>query len=35
MADAADLMLPQLADESHRLANLFDELRAVQRDRRG
>ena len=34
MADAADLMLPQLADESHRLANLFDELRALQRERR-
>ena len=35
MADAADLMLPELADESHRLASLFDELRARQRDNRG
>jgi len=35
MADAADLMLPELSDVSHRLANLFDELRAMQRDGRG
>ena len=32
MADAADLMLPELTDQSHRLANLLDELRAMQRD---
>jgi len=34
MASAADLMLPELADVSHRLANLFDELRTLQRDGR-
>ena len=31
MADSADLMLPELTDQSHRLASLFDELRAMQR----
>lgn len=31
MAAAADLMLPELADQSHRLAGLFDELRDCQR----
>lgn len=30
MADSADLMLPELADQSHRLANLLDELRSEQ-----
>jgi hypothetical protein len=35
MASAADLMLPELADTSHRLASLFDELRTLQRDNRG
>jgi hypothetical protein len=34
MANAADLMLPELSDVSHRLANLFDELRGLQRDSR-
>ena len=34
MAEDADLMLPELSDASHRLANLFDELRALQRDKR-
>mgnify|MGYP000011041301 FL=1 len=32
MADAADLMLPELADVSHHLANLFDDLRTLQRE---
>ena len=35
MADSADLILPELADESHRLASLFDELRSIQRAARG
>jgi hypothetical protein len=34
MADAADLMLPELADISHQLASLFDELRTLQREKR-
>ena len=33
MADDADLLLPELSDESHRLANIFDELRAIQREK--
>lgn len=32
MADTADLMLPELADQSHRLASLFDELRSAQQE---
>ena len=35
MGEDADLLLPELSDESHRLASLFDELRALQRERRG
>ena len=31
MADAADLMLPELAEKSFQLASLFDELRELQR----
>lgn len=34
MADSADLMLPELTDQSHRLASLFDELRSIQREKR-
>lgn len=34
MADSADLMLPELADISHQLAELFDDLRSLQRERR-
>ena len=34
LAEDADLMLPDLADASHLLANLFDELRELQRTRR-
>ena len=35
MAEDADLMLPELSDASHRLANLFDELRSLQREKLG
>ena len=35
MAEDADLMLPELSDASHRLANLFDALRSLQREKRG
>ena len=35
LASSADLMLPELSDQSHRLANLFDELRSAQRDSAG
>ena len=35
MAEDADLILPELSDASHRLANLFDELRTIPRERRG
>ena len=33
MADATDLMLPELADEADRLANLLDELRRPEKAR--
>ena len=32
MAEDADLMLPELADASHRLVGLLDEMRSCQRD---
>jgi hypothetical protein len=32
MAGDADMMLPELADASHRLVGLLDEMRTCQRD---